>query len=441
MADLTDIQSSQSVKIAGANPATGIEDNYMEVDSAGRTTHKNDDGSGNIIGPAQIQSGVNYLPVYLPLDLSTSGLNITTQDIGSTTTSGFANQVFILGTPTANSFATIAVGSIQTVMTEITGLWTGTLSIEVSSDGGTLWVPRGVHLVGTPNFVSSVTANMIGSLNASAKTNVRVRATTAMTGTAIVRFVQSDNPSNVYVANAVKVIDGASPISMNQMAIKAASTAALPTDTSVVVALNPGTALNLPTGAATSALQTTGNASLASIDTDIDVALSTRSSAVNQTNGTQKAQTVDGSGNIQPSGDVLTRAIFVKTTDGTNNVTVKAASTAAQATDTALVVAISPNNIISTNLALTASAPTVATVGVASASAVASNANRRGLILMNNSINTIYLGLGATAVIGSGITLYPGGTFQMDSSCLSTAAVNAIASAASSSMAIQEFTL
>ncbi len=53
--------------------------------------------------------------------------------------------------------------------------------------------------------------------------------------------------------------------------------------------------VSLPTGASTSALQTTGNTSLGNIDTDLDVALSTRASAANQTNGTQKTRvTSDG---------------------------------------------------------------------------------------------------------------------------------------------------
>lgn len=127
--------------------------------------------------------------------------------------------------------------------------------------------------------------------------------------------------------------------------------------------------------------------------------------SANQTNGSQKSQQVDGSGNAMPAGDTAGRKIFVqptdgtnsqgytvsseakvsvtqplptgansigqvtanagtnlntsalalsatqtdgtqrsKVTDGTNNAAVKAASTAAVATDPALVVAISPNN-------------------------------------------------------------------------------------------------
>lgn len=47
--------------------------------------------------------------------------------------------------------------------------------------------------------------------------------------------------------------------------------------------------------------------------------------------------------NATPAGDVAARARFSKTTDGTNTAAVKAASTAAVATDPALVVALSPN--------------------------------------------------------------------------------------------------
>jgi len=52
--------------------------------------------------------------------------------------------------------------------------------------------------------------------------------------------------------------------------------------------------------------------------------------------------------NTMPTGDAVGRAIFYKITDGTNTATVKAASTAAVASDQALVVAVSPNNTVST---------------------------------------------------------------------------------------------
>ena len=96
---------------------------------------------------------------------------------------------------------------------------------------------------------------------------------------------------------------------------------------------------------------------------------------------------------------------------------------------------------VSTKTALTASSPTFATVGVASAEAVATNGSRTGLVLINTSANAISFGLGATAVLNSGITLNAsGGTWVMDQFNFTTAAVNAIAGGASSNLAVQEFT-
>lgn len=89
---------------------------------------------------------------------------------------------------------------------------------------------------------------------------------------------------------------------------------------------------------------------------------------------------------------------------------------------------------------LTPSSPTFATVGTSSASAVAANASRRGLVLTNTSANRISFGLGATAVINRGITLIPFGVWVMEQYEFTTGAINAVASAASSNLCIQEFT-
>lgn len=90
---------------------------------------------------------------------------------------------------------------------------------------------------------------------------------------------------------------------------------------------------------------------------------------------------------------------------------------------------------------LTPSAPTAASVGVASAQAVAANANRKGLILVNTSTNRISLGFGSAAVLDSGVTLYPnGGSYSMGEYDFDLGAVNAIASGATSNLAIQEYT-
>lgn len=91
---------------------------------------------------------------------------------------------------------------------------------------------------------------------------------------------------------------------------------------------------------------------------------------------------------------------------------------------------------------VTFSAPTFATVGAASGLALAANANRRALYLYNTSAaNTISLAWGANpAVLNSGITLQPLGTVILSLADVSTQALNAIASAGATNLAIQEGT-
>lgn len=89
---------------------------------------------------------------------------------------------------------------------------------------------------------------------------------------------------------------------------------------------------------------------------------------------------------------------------------------------------------------LSPAAPTAVAVGVASTAVLAANAARKGLILVNTSAAAISLNVvGGTAVLNSGITLYPGGTWVMDSFSYTVAAINGIASVAASNIAIQEF--
>lgn len=99
----------------------------------------------------------------------------------------------------------------------------------------------------------------------------------------------------------------------------------------------------------------------------------------------------------------------------------------------------SKNLKVTTKTDLTPASPTAATVGTSSASVVSSNSSRTGLVLTNTSSNIISIGIGAAAVLNSGITLYPGGHWEMDEYTFDTGQINAIASAGSSNLAIQEF--
>ena len=95
---------------------------------------------------------------------------------------------------------------------------------------------------------------------------------------------------------------------------------------------------------------------------------------------------------------------------------------------------------VNTKTDLTPSAPSAVSVGVASALALAANANRKGLLLVNTSNAIISLSFSGVAVLNSGITLAPYGTFNMDEYDFDLGLVNAIASVAASNLAIQEYT-
>jgi len=111
--------------------------------------------------------------------------------------------------------------------------------------------------------------------------------------------------------------------------------------------------------------------------------------STNQTNGTQQTQI----------------------TDGTHLGTIKAASTAAVATDTALVVAISPNNSISTTAAINTngSVTNSTTVGT-TATTFTAPTNAVGFVVEAESSNSVNLryACGTTATTTVGMLLEPG---------------------------------
>jgi hypothetical protein len=101
------------------------------------------------------------------------------------------------------------------------------------------------------------------------------------------------------------------------------------------------TALPLPTGASTSALQTTGNTSLSSIDTK----LTNNATTTLQTTGNTSLSSIDTKLTSQATASNQTTlgSQTTKINDGTNTAAVKAASTAPALTDPALVVTMSGN--------------------------------------------------------------------------------------------------
>lgn len=164
----------------------------------------------------------------------------------------------------------------------------------------------------------------------------------------------------------------------NTTTVKAASTAAQAADPSAVVALSPNSPVPAGSNNIGSITNITGTVSLPT----------GASTSANQTNGSQKTQVVDASGNVQNAGDVASRALFTKNTDGTNIAAVKAASTAAVVTDPALVVAVSPNNTVAVTQA-TASNLNAQVVGnVASGASDSGNPVKAGSVF-NTTLPTV----------------------------------------------------
>lgn len=196
-------------------------------------------------------SGGQAMPVTTPANVAPATQNITIVDSGSTTTAQANGQNAITGSPTANSAASFSVSSEESVETQVTGTWTGTLASEVSYDGGTTWFTRGLKQSGSSYVSSSFTQNFQGGGSVAGVTNYRIRATAAMTGTAIVKIIMSMNQASIVVSNPQLLRDGTTQSILNT--IKAASTAAVATDTALVVAISPNN--NIPVSPPAAATQ------------------------------------------------------------------------------------------------------------------------------------------------------------------------------------------
>ena len=198
-----------------------------------------DTGGRQIVVPYANGAAVasaNPLPVAQPADTTPATANITVVDSGSTVASGQNGQSIITGTPTANSAASFAYANENTINWQISGTWTGTLQCEISMDGGTTWVPTTGFIRGTTFIASAFTANAVATVNVAGTTNLRLRATAAVTGTATVKVIESGLVGGIYLSGYVqaKIGDGT-----NVVTVKAASTAPVATDTAQVVAISP----------------------------------------------------------------------------------------------------------------------------------------------------------------------------------------------------------
>ena len=84
-------------------------------------------------------------------------------------------------------------------------------------------------------------------------------------------------------------------------------------------------------------------------------------------------------------------------------------------------------------------APTFVAVGTSTTVILASNTSRLGAVLVNDGNKDIYLGIGAAAVVGSGILLNSGGgAYEINLTNLTTQAINGISTGGGSNLTVHE---
>ena len=85
-------------------------------------------------------------------------------------------------------------------------------------------------------------------------------------------------------------------------------------------------------------------------------------------------------------------------------------------------------------------APVALSVGVSSVQVLAANASRKGVNITNTGSDVVCLSFGTNAaVLYSGVVLWPAAAFWFDLNDFTTAAINAVASDANGSLAVQEW--
>jgi len=214
----------------------------------------------------------------------------------------------------------------------------------------------------------------------------------------------------------------------NTAAVTAASTAAVATDPALVVAISPNNTVSITGGKsnnnvapgatnlgtlpaiANAANPTWTEGNQVGLSVSLSGALRVVQNAAGLLANWWAVRVTDGT-NTMPTADVAARSLFARITDGTNTAAVKASATAPASTDPALVVTQSPND-----RSVVASAATLTNVAssATSVSLLAANTARYGVIVYNDSNQTLYLKYGTTASTTSfTYLLTPKATWEM----------------------------
>jgi hypothetical protein len=330
--------------VDGSNNVIGSTSNALNVNVSSGTVTATNSANGNTGSAVPTQAtyiGGNYGGNLIGLKLDSAG-ELLVQQADSTAT----------GTITSNQSVSIALNGAGTVGIQISGTWTGSITSEGSVDG-TNYSALPCAALTSGGVASVFSVNNIFQASVAGLAYMRMRGTTVTSGTATISLISNHSVGAMSVLNS------------------------LPSGTNTIGSIsNVSGTVSLPTGAATSANQTT---------------LGSQTTKIN---------------------------------DGTNTVTVKAASTAAATTDTALVVAISPNNTINVaaptgrakaNTPVVTSYSSTNVTSGAYVQLVASTTSAANMIeIFDSSGVALYFATGAAGSEVNQFVIYPGGNGQVN---------------------------
>lgn len=273
---------------------------------------------------------------------------------GAAWTSSTTINTLQFPTGTATVGAPLGASAVLVQLDQTTTLTAGAVTFQGTYDGSN-WVTIPTAQVLNPQTFAQLTNpyTFVASTNQpflillQGFQQIRLNLTTVITGTGSVtpNWAVLSTISPVTAQGAPNTLANAWPHEITDgthgpVAVKAASTAAVAADPSLVTAFSPNSPL--PTGANTIGTVTAQQATAANLNATV-----VQGAGSGATGTFWYVRVTDGT-NTMPTMDVVGRAGFQKITDGTNTAAVKAASTAAVATDPSLVIAFSPNSPLPT---------------------------------------------------------------------------------------------
>lgn len=357
----TGAQDVDGGPVAAANPIDvriGDATNTANVKAASTATAATDKALVVGLHPSSpLPAGTNSVGTVVlgatPNTIASGSITATDAAVGAPAGAG----VLLNGTSTAGSFLAVLCPGGDTAWTlQLTGTFGGgTVYFEGSLDSTT----------GADGNWAALNGRQSGIVN-----------TVLANGTTVAGFFRGNTSGIKYLR--VRIVGATAP------------------NVAVIVRLSSGPAALFLNGSIPTGANTIGSVKVTDGTNTQQVATAIPSGAA-QPGAVVRPYTSSDGTNTTPTMDAVTRRAFMALTDGTSTAAVKAASTAAIATDPALVVALSPNapvKIVQQNA--TATLANVASVATSTA-VLAANANRKGATIWNDSTSVLYLNFGGTA--------------------------------------------